>query len=84
MVIWMDDAHVFSRSVQEHLQHLSKAALLLCEKQSYIRVHECSFLYVGNQVYRVSSFHAGVQPGPAKTEAIPSGPLHIYTRIYVQ
>ena len=39
----MDDVLVFSRNVQEHLEHLRRALELLREKQWYVKAQQCSF-----------------------------------------
>ena len=66
MVVYMDDVLVFSRNVQEHLQHLRRALQLLREKQWYVKAQKCSFFMktVNFLGYRVSA--AGVQPDPGK------------------
>ena len=64
MVIYMDDVLVFSRNVQEHLEHLRRALELLKEKKWYVNAQKCSFFMqtIGVLGYRVSA--AGVQPDP--------------------
>ena len=84
MVIYMDDVLVFSRNVQEHLQHLRRALQLLREKQWFVKAQKCSFFMqtISFLGFRVSA--AGVQPDPAKIEAIQRWPLPLYTRTDVQ
>ena len=55
MVIYMDDVLVFSRNVQEHLEHLRRALELLREKQWYMKAQKCSFFMqtIGFLGYRV-------------------------------
>ena len=84
MVVYMDDVLVFSRDVREHLRHLRRALELLREKQWYVKAKKCSFFMatVNFLGYRVSA--AGVQPDPAKIEAIRAWPLPLRTRKDVQ
>lgn len=84
MVVYMDDVLVFSRNVQEHLQHLRRALQLLREKQWYVKAQKCSFFMktVNFLGYRVSA--VGVQPDPKKLEAISAWPLPLHKRKDVQ
>ena len=84
MVVYMDDVLIYSRNVQEHLQHLRRALELLREKQWYVKAKKCSFFmstvtFLG---HRVSA--AGVQPDPAKIDALKDWPLPLRTRKDVQ
>ena len=84
MVIYMEDLLVFSRNVQEHLEHLRRALELLREKQLYVKAQKCSFFMqtLGFLGYRLSA--SGVQPEPSTTEATRSWPLPLGTRTEVQ
>ena len=84
MVVYMDDVLIYSRNVQEHLQHLRRALELLREKQWYVKAKKCSFFmstvtFLG---HRVSA--AGIQPDPLKIEALKRWPLPLLTRRDVQ
>ncbi|CDJ35655.1 uncharacterized protein EMH_0028280 [Eimeria mitis] len=84
MVIYIDDVLVLSRNLQGHLQHLRRALRLLREKQWFVKTQKCLFFM---QTISFLGFHvsaAGVEPDPAKIEAIQRWPLPLYTRTDVQ
>ena len=74
---------MFSRNVQEHLEHLRRALELLREKQWYVKAQKCScsMQAIGFLGYSVSA--TGVQPDPDKIEAIRPWPLPLGTRTEV-
>ncbi|CDJ36427.1 uncharacterized protein EMH_0085060 [Eimeria mitis] len=83
-VIYMDDVLVFSRNVQEHLQHLRRALQLLRKKQWFVKPQKCSFFMHTISFLRCHASAAGVEPDPAKIGAIQRWPLPMYKRTDVQ
>lgn len=43
MVVSVNDVLVFSRTAQEHLQHVKRELQLLRDKQRYAKAQTCSF-----------------------------------------
>ena len=44
ILVYLDDILIFSRSVEEHWQHLRQALQRLIEAKLYGRLHKCDFL----------------------------------------
>ena len=73
-LIYMDDILIYSKTPQEHLQHLRAVLQTLREAQLYCKLSKCKFAlqqvqYLGHIVTR-----GGVKPNPAKVSIIQDWP----------
>ena len=74
ILVYLDDILIFSRSVEEHWQHLRQALQRLREAKLYGRLHKCDFLktrvdYLG---FEVSA--EGIHASPEKVKAVVEWP----------
>ena len=70
ILVYLDDILVYSRSIEEHWDHLERALERLRQAKLYGRLHKCEFLkdkvdYLG---FEVSA--NGVNASPEKVKAI--------------
>ncbi|KAL0445949.1 UNVERIFIED_CONTAM: Transposon Ty3-I Gag-Pol polyprotein [Sesamum latifolium] len=70
VIVFIDDILIYSRSPEEHEQHLRTVLQILREKQLYAKFSKCEFwmeeiAFLGHVVSK-----EGVQPDPAKVRAI--------------
>ncbi|KAL0381937.1 UNVERIFIED_CONTAM: Retrovirus-related Pol polyprotein from transposon [Sesamum latifolium] len=70
VIVFIDDILIYSRSPEEHEQHLRTVLQILREKQLYAKFSKCEFWmeeisFLGHVVLK-----EGVQPDPAKVKAI--------------
>ena len=79
-----DYVFVFSRTGQEHLQHLKKGLQLLREEQWYDNAQNCSCCLQKIKLLHFRVCAAGVQPDPANFEEIRIWHLSLYSRTDVQ
>ena len=74
ILVYLDDILVFSRTKEEHLEHIRTALGRLRDAKIYARLHKCEFFkdkveYLG---FDVSA--RGVQPSPDKVRAVVEWP----------
>ena len=74
ILVYLDDILVFSRTKEEHLEHIRTALGRLRDAKIYARLHKCEFYkdkveYLG---FDVSA--RGVQPSPDKVRAVVEWP----------
>ncbi len=74
VLVYLDDLLIFSRTREEHLEHLELVLQLLRKHKLYARLSKCSFMqtevkYLG---FRVSA--AGARPDPAGVEKVQQWP----------
>ncbi|POM81488.1 DNA/RNA polymerase [Phytophthora palmivora] len=74
VVVYLDDICVFSKSMEEHVEHLRAVCEVLRRKQLYTHLSKCSFgqtevAFLGHMVSQ-----AGISVDPRKTEAITKYP----------
>ena len=74
VLVYLDDILIFSRTLQEHIQHIRGALEKLRAAQLYARLHKCAFFqqkveYLG---FDVSS--QGIQPSPEKVRTVVEWP----------
>ena len=69
-MVYLDDILIYSRSVEEHWEHLAHALDKLRRAKLYGRLHKCEFLKdkVNYLSFEVGS--DGIRPSPEKVEAI--------------
>ncbi|KAL0411911.1 UNVERIFIED_CONTAM: Retrovirus-related Pol polyprotein from transposon [Sesamum latifolium] len=70
VIVFIDDILIYSRSLEEHEQHLRTVLQILREKQLYAKFSKCEFwmeeiAFLGHVVSK-----EGVQPDPAKVRTI--------------
>ena len=70
ILVYLDDILVFSRTKEEHLEHIHTTLGRLRDAKIYARLHKCEFFkdkveYLG---FDVSA--RGVQPSPDKVRAV--------------
>ena len=70
IVVYLDDILVYSRSVEEHVNHLEQLFRTLREHRLFGKLEKCSFLLT--EVYFLGFIvgRQGVQVDPTKVEAI--------------
>ncbi|POM79630.1 Retroelement pol Polyprotein, partial [Phytophthora palmivora] len=74
VVVYLDDICVFSKSMEEHVEHLRAVCEVLRREQLYAHLSKCSFgqtevAFLGHMVSQ-----AGISVDPRKTEAIAKYP----------
>ena len=74
VLVYLDDILIFSKTLQEHIQHIKAALEKLRTAKLYARLHKCAFFqkrveYLG---FDVSS--QGIQPSPEKVRTIVEWP----------
>ena len=75
VLVYLDDINVFSRTFNEHLQHLEKVFKRLKDANLKIKPSKCSFFkeqieYLGHIVSK-----EGLKPQPCKVEAVKKMPI---------
>ena len=74
VLVYLDDILIFSRSREEHLQHLDKVLQILQNHKLYARLHKCKFFleeleYLGHIVGK-----GGIKPDPRKVQEVQQWP----------
>ena len=70
VLVYIDDILIFSKTKEEHLQHLQTVLQLLRKHQLYAKLSKCNFLQTEvNFLGHVASAE-GVKVDPAKVEAV--------------
>ena len=72
--VYLDDILIFSRSIEEHLEHLRRVLTRLRESKLYAKLHKCEFLkdkvdYLG---FEIST--QGIHASPEKVKAVVEWP----------
>lgn len=74
IVVYLDDILVYSRKVEEHLDHLRQLFEVLREQRLYGKLEKCSFLMHEVRFLGYIVGRQGVKVDPAKVEAIRTWP----------
>jgi hypothetical protein len=74
MTVYLDDICIFSKTYEEHLQHLTLVLDVLQQHKLHLSLHKCEFLkdellYLGHIISK-----DGVKVDPAKTKAVAQYP----------
>ena len=69
-MIFLDDILVYSKNLQDHIDHVRRTLQILREHRLYAKVSKCAFFrhevdYLGHVVTAV-----GIHPGPMKVQAV--------------
>ena len=80
ILVCLDDIFIFSKTIEEHLQHIQDALERLRKAKLYAKLHKCTFFqkqveYLG---YDVSD--RGIHPSRAKVKAIVKWPKPKHVR----
>ncbi|KAL0463068.1 UNVERIFIED_CONTAM: Retrovirus-related Pol polyprotein from transposon [Sesamum latifolium] len=70
VIVFIDDILIYSRSPEEHEQHLRIVLQILREKQLYAKFSKCEFWMEKITFLEHVVLKEGVQPDPAKVKAI--------------
>ena len=75
VIAYMDDVIIFSRTDDDHLQHLKQVFQRLAEKGSRIKVSKCEFIRTGIHLLSHIITTAGIRTDPEKIGAIQRYPI---------
>ena len=73
-LVYLDDILIFSKTPEDHVQHLKEVLTIFRQQQLYCRLHKCKFAmqelpFLGHVVS-----HAGVGTNPAKVQVLLNWP----------
>ena len=82
ILVYLDDILIYSRSIEEHWEHLKRALDKLHRAKLFGRLHKCEFLkdkvdYLGFEVGC-----DGIRTSPEKVKAILDWPRPLSTHVY--
>ena len=72
--VYLDDILVFSKTEEEHLQHVQIALEKLRKAKLYARLHKCEFFKTRVEYLGFDVSAQGVQPSPDKVKAVVEWP----------
>ena len=70
VLVYMDDILIFSKSVEEHVQHVSEVLQRLRQQKLYAKISKCEFMKESLIYLGLHISQEGVRPDPAKVETI--------------
>ena len=70
VIVFIDDVLIYSRSKEEHEQHLRLALQTLREHQLYVKFNKCEFWLEQIQFLRHVISGAGIQVNPTKVSTV--------------
>ena len=74
MLVYLDDILIFSKTLQEHIQHIRQALEKLRKAQLYAGLHKCSFFQERVEYLGFDVSPQGVQPSPKKVRTVVEWP----------
>ena len=78
VIVFIDDILIYSRTEEDHAEHLRKALTILKEEKLYAKFSKCEFWLREVQFHGHVVSNEGIKVDPAKSEAILNwgGPGH--------
>jgi hypothetical protein len=77
VLVFMDDILVYSKSLEEHLQHLHQVFQVLKDNRLYAKLSKCSFAQAQLEYLGHIISDKGVATDPAKTQAMLQWPVPV-------
>ena len=74
VLVYLDDIHVFSKTAEEHEQHLSTVLQLLWKHELYAKMSKCSFCQPSVEFLRHIVSGNGVHVNPKNIEVVKAWP----------
>ena len=74
VLVYLDDMLIFSRTLEEHIQHIRKALKRLRAAKIYAKLHKCEFFKTKVEYLGFDVSPQGVQPNPNKVKAVVEWP----------
>uniref|UniRef100_A0A0G4G8D2 Reverse transcriptase domain-containing protein n=1 Tax=Chromera velia CCMP2878 TaxID=1169474 RepID=A0A0G4G8D2_9ALVE len=70
VVVFIDDVLVFSRTPEEHIEHINQVLSLLREHQLYVKVSKCTWLRIEAKFLGLVVDEKGVRPSHEKIQGL--------------
>uniref|UniRef100_A0A0G4FZR2 Reverse transcriptase domain-containing protein n=1 Tax=Chromera velia CCMP2878 TaxID=1169474 RepID=A0A0G4FZR2_9ALVE len=70
VVVFIDDVLVFSRTLEEHIEHINQILSLLKERQLYVKVSKCAWLRTETKFLGLVVNEKGVRPSHKKMQGL--------------
>ena len=72
ILVFLDDILVYSKTLEEHIQHIRVALDRLREAKLFGRLHKCTWVQKSVEYLGFDISAQGVEPSPEKVDAIAS------------
>ena len=66
VLVYLDDILIFSKTLEDHIQHIRRALEKLREAKLYARLHKCAFFQKRVEYLGFDVSQQGIQPSPEK------------------
>ena len=74
VLVYLDDILIFSKTLEDHIQHIRQALEKLKEAKLYARLHKCAFFQERVEYLGFDVSYQGIQPSPEKVRTIVEWP----------
>ena len=74
VLVYLDDILIFSKTLEDHIQHIKQALEKLKEAKLYARLHKCAFFQERVEYLGFDVSYQGIQPSPEKVRTIVEWP----------